>query len=209
MKSLQIVTFEAGEVEADRVLRRQRRRPGRRRRDRRRVRFGTLPVGVTEGAIPSTTVTLADADPAQIDFTVATSEVAEGGDTTFTFAFVQAVTFERDQTIDLNVGGSATAGDDFIFVDVAPGLLPETYAITFPAESSEVNATIMVVDDSEIEAVAETVTLSATLATTNQSLGAQTITFPASDVPDTPVVTIAAGNTVPEGAGRHLHALTH
>ena len=164
------------------------------------LRFGSLPVGVTEGAIPSTTVTLADADPAQIDFTVATSEVAEGGDTTFTFAFVQAVTFERDQTIDLNVGGSATAGDDFIFVGVAPGLLPETYAITFPAESSEVNATIMVVDDSEIEAVAETVTLSATLATTNQSLGAQTITIPASDVPDTPVVTIAAGNTVPEGA---------
>ena len=163
------------------------------------LRFGSLPIGVTEGAIPITTVTLTDADPAQIDFTVATSEVAEGGDTTFSFAFVQAVTFERDQTIDLNVGGSATAGDDFIFVGVDPGSLPETYAITFRAASSEVNATIRVVDDSEIEAVAETVTLSATLATTNQSLGEQTITIPASDVPGVPVVTIAPGSRVVEG----------
>ena len=64
--------------------------------------FGTPPAGVTIGATGTTTVTLADADPAQIDFTVATSEVAEGGETTFTFAFVQAVAFERDQTIDLD-----------------------------------------------------------------------------------------------------------
>ena len=161
--------------------------------------FGTPPAGVTIGATGATTVTLTDADPAQIDFRVATSEVAEGGDTTFTFVFVQAVAFERDQTIDLIVGGTATASD-FTVVGANPGLLPETYAITFLAGASSVSARIRVVDDSEIESAPETVTLSATLATTNRSLGAQTITIPASDVPDTPVVTIATGNTVPEGA---------
>ena len=160
--------------------------------------FGTPPAGVTIGATGATTVTLADADPVQIDFTIATSEVAEGGDTTFTFAFVQAVTFERDQTIDLIVGGTATASD-FTVVGANPGLLPETYAITFLAGASSVSARIRVVDDSEIESAPETITLSARLASTNASLGSRTITIPASDVPDTPVVTIAQDGTVSEG----------
>ena len=160
--------------------------------------FGTPPAGVTIGATGTTTVTLADADQAQIAFTVATSEVAEGGETTFTFAFVQAVAFERDQTIDLIVGGTATAGD-FAITDAQGQTLSSPYAIAFAAGTSSVEATLSAVDDAEIEAMAETVTLSATLAATNRSLGVQTITIPASDVPDTPVVTIAAGSTVPEG----------
>ena len=164
------------------------------------LEFGTLPDGVTEGATATTTVTLADADPAQIDFTVATSEVAEGGETTFSFAFVNAVSFEREQTINLSVGGTATEGNDFTIVDAQGQTLSSPYALTFMAGTSSVEATLSAVDDTEIEAMAETVTLSATLATTNRSLGVQTITIPASDVPDTPVVTIAAGSTVPEGA---------
>ncbi len=161
--------------------------------------FGTPPAGVTIGATGATTVTLADDDPAQIDFTVATSEVAEGGDTTFTFVFVQAVAFERDQTIDLAVGGSATAGDDFTVVNASNRTLTAPYAITFPAASSAVDATIRVVDDSEAESAVEMITLSATLASTNASLGSRTVTIPPSDVPDTPVVTIAQHGTVSEG----------
>ena len=161
--------------------------------------LGALPVGVTEGATATTTVTLADADPANIDFTVATSEVAEGGETTFSFAFVNAVAFERDQTIDLAVGGSATAGDDFTVVDASNRTLTAPYAITFPAASSAVDATIRVVDDSEIESAPETVTLSARLTSTNASLGSRTVTIPPSDVPDTPEVTIAQDGTVSEG----------
>ena len=161
--------------------------------------FGTPPAGVIIGATGATTVTLADADPAQIDFTVATSEVAEGGETTFTFAFVQAVAFERDQTIDLDVGGSATAVDDFTVVDASNRTLTAPYAITFPAASSAVDATIRVVDDSAAESAVETITLSATLASTNASLGSRTVSIPPSDVPDTPLVTIEQDGTVSEG----------
>ena len=161
--------------------------------------FGTPPAGVTIGATGATTVTLTDADPAQIDFRVATSEVAEGGDTTFTFVFVQAVAFERDQTIDLDVGGTATAGADFTVVDASNRTLTAPYAITFPAASSAVDATIRVVDDPEIESAPETVTLSARLTSTNASLGSRTVTIPPSDVPDTPEVTIAQDGTVSEG----------
>ena len=160
--------------------------------------FGTPPAGVTIGATGTTTVTLADADPAQIDFTVATSEVAEGGETTFTFAFVQAVAFERDQTIDLIVGGSATAGDDFTSWTPQQDA-PAPYAITFPAGAVRSSATIRVVDDSEAESAVETITLSATLASTNASLGSRTVSIPPSDVPDTPVVTIEQDGPVSEG----------
>ena len=156
------------------------------------LEFGTLPDGVTEGATATTTVTLADADPANIDFTVATSEVAEGGETTFSFAFVNVVSFEREQTIDLAVGGSATAGDDFSVVDAVPGPLPATYAIRFPAGARSVRASLTVVDDSEAESAVETITLSATLAST-------TVSIPPSDVPDTPEVTIEQDGPVSEG----------
>ena len=169
--------------------------------------FGTPPAGVTIGATGATTVTLADADPAQIDFTVATSEVAEGGETTFTFAFVQAVAFERDQTIDLDVGGDATAGDDFTVVDASNRTLTAPYAITFPAASSAVDATIRVVDDSEAESAVETITLSATLASTNASLGSRTVSDSAQRRARHAGRHDRAGRSGFRGRGRHVHAL--
>ncbi len=161
--------------------------------------FGPLPFGVTLGTNGAANITLIDRDEANIRFSVGSNQVSEGGETTLAFTIENAVSFAQDQTINLAAGGSASASD-FAIADAQDQTLSSPYALTFMAGTSSVEATLSAVDDDEIEAVAETVTLSATLATTNRSLGAQTITIPASDVPDTPVVTIATGNTVPEGA---------
>ena len=161
--------------------------------------FGPLPFGVTLGTNGAANITLIDRDEANIRFSVGSNQVSEGGETTLAFTIENAVSFAQDQTINLAAGGSASASD-FAIADAQDQTLSSPYALTFMAGTSSVEATLSAVDDTEIEAMAETVTLSATLATTNRSLGVQTITIPASDVPDTPVVTIAAGSTVPEGA---------
>ena len=163
------------------------------------IEFGTLPHGVTAGSTSMATLTIADADQAQIAFTTGAPQVSEGGQTQLTFAFVSAVTFEVDQTINLTVGGTATEGDDFTLVDAGNQTLSAPYAVMFPAGATSAEATIRAVDDADIEHVAETITVSAQLGLTGATLGTRTITIPASDVPDTPVVTIAAGGPVSEG----------
>ena len=77
------------------------------------IEFGTLPDGVTDGSTSTVTLTLTDADQAQIDFTTGVAEVSEGGETQLTFTITNGVTFEVDQMIALTVTGTATAGDDF------------------------------------------------------------------------------------------------
>ena len=165
------------------------------------IEFGTLPDGVTA---PSTstdtlTLTLTDADQAEIDFTTGAAQVSEGGETQLSFTITNGVTFEVDQAINLTVGGTATAGDDFTLVDAANQTLSAPYAVTFPVGATSAEATIRAVDDSDIEYVAETITVSAQLALTGANLGLRTVTIPPSDVPDTPVVSIAAGGAVSEG----------
>ena len=161
------------------------------------LEFGALPDGVTAG--PASTVTIADADQADISFSVGTGQISEGGQTQLTFAFVSAVTFEVDQTINLTVGGTATEGDDFTLVDAGNQTLSAPYAVMFPAGATSAEATIRAVDDADIEHVAETITVSAQLGLTGATLGTRTVTIPPSDVPDTPVVTIAPGSGVVEG----------
>ena len=161
--------------------------------------FGTLPHGVTAGSTPTATLTLTDADQAQIAFTTGATQVSEGGQTQLRFAITNGVTFEVDQAINLTLSGTATAGDDFTLADAGNQVLSAPYAITFPAGASSVEATIRAVDDADIEHVAETITVSAQLALTGAALGTRTIAIPASDVPDTPVVAIAPGSTVVEG----------
>ena len=151
--------------------------------------FGALPTGVTRGSVASTEITLTDADRAAFRFEVSTIEVAEGGEMRVTFKISNGVTFQGDQQINLTISGTATRGDDFT--------VPE--AITLPARTSSANVTLRVLDDTEMEPVAETISLSATLASTKASLGTRTITIPPSDVPDTPVVTVSAGSDVTEG----------
>ena len=166
------------------------------------LEFGTLPDGVTAGQ-PSTstaTITIADADQAQIAFTTGAAQVSEGGETqlTFTITNTNGVTFEVDQMIALTVTGTATEGDDFTLANAGGQILSAPYSIAFPAGATAVSATLRAVDDSDIEPVAESITVDAWLALTNTSLS-RTITIPASDVLDAPVVTIAPGSAVSEG----------
>ena len=162
------------------------------------LEFGSLPDGVSAGSTAVSTVTISDADRAQISFTAAVQQVAEGGEVRLLFAITHGVTFERDQTIALTVGGTATPGDDFDILDAGSRILSAPYAVTFPAGATSVDATVRAVDDTVIEAVAETVTISARLGFTNASLGTRTVTIPPSDVPDTPLVTIVPGGTITE-----------
>ena len=163
------------------------------------LEFGALPDGVTAGSTSTATITIADADGAQIDFTTGAAQVSEGGETQLTFTITNGVTFEVDQTINLTVGGTATEGDDFTLVDAGNQTLSAPYAVMFPAGATSAEATIRAVDDADIEHVAETITVSAQLGLTGATLGTHTVTIPPSDVPDTPVVTIAPGSSVVEG----------
>ncbi len=163
------------------------------------LEFGALPYGVTADSTAAPTVTISDADRAQISFTAAVHQVAEGAETSLVFAITNGVTFEHDQTINLTVGGTATPGDDFVLVDAGNRILSPPYAITLPAGADAVKATIRAVDDTVIETTGETVTVSARLDLTNASLGTRTVTIPPSDVEGTPLVTIAAGGTITEG----------
>ena len=161
------------------------------------LEFGTLPDGVTSTS--TATLMLTDADQAQIAFTTVATQISEGGQTQLSFAITNGVTFEVDQAINLTVGGTATEGDDFTLLDAVSQTLSAPYVVMFPAGATSAEATISAVDDADIEPVAESITVDAWLALTNTSLGSRTITIPASDVPDTPVVTIAAGGAVSEG----------
>ena len=163
------------------------------------LEFGTLPDGVTAGSTSTVTLTLTDADQADISFSVGANQIAEGGETQLSFAITNGVTFEVDQAINLTVGGTATEGDDFTLVDAGNQTLSAPYAVMFPAGATSAEATIRAVDDADIEHVAETITVSAQLGLTGATLGAHTVTIPPSDVPDTPVVTIAPGSGVVEG----------
>ena len=164
------------------------------------LEFGTLPDGVSTGSTSTVTVTLTltDADQADISFSVGANQIAEGGQTQLSFAITNGVTFEVGQAINLTVGGTATESDDFTLANAGGQILSAPHSIAFPAGATAVSATLRAVDDSDIEPVAESVTVDAWLALTNTSLS-RTITIPASDVPDTPVVTIAAGGPVSEG----------
>ena len=163
------------------------------------VGFGTLPDAIGFGSVTSLTVTLTDRTTAAIDFSLVKGEVAEGGSATFTFTITNGVTFAEDATINLAFGGTATAGTDFT-VEAGGSTLSAPYAVTFPAGDSSTSFTIRVTDDSTAEPVDESVTISATLALTNTSLGSRGVTIPPSDIPNVPDVTIEAGqSSITEG----------
>ena len=159
--------------------------------------FGALPPGILAGSRTATTVTIADADAAVIDFSVASGEVSEGGETVLTFAISNGVTFAEDQTIDIDVSGSAAAGDDFVLTDSQNRPLSAPYSVTLAAGASEATAALRAVDDFDPE-LAETVTFGARLASTNTLIGSRTVTIAASDL-DAPEVTITQNGAVAEG----------
>ncbi|MDE2639850.1 MAG: aryl-sulfate sulfotransferase, partial [Chloroflexota bacterium] len=162
--------------------------------------FGTLPDAIGTGTISSTTVTLINATNPVITFSRLEGELAEGDSATFTIAITNDVTFAADATINLTVGGSATAGDDFTLEDASGSALSAPYSVTLPAGASSTSFTIRATDDSVAEPTDETVTISATVALTSASLGSRTVTIPPSDVANVPDVTISADGDVAEGS---------
>ena len=156
--------------------------------------FGTLTEGFSQGSTAVATVTITDADTAVLGFSVDSSEVSEGGETDLVFAISNGVVFADDQTINIEVSGSAGVSD-FVLED-SNGQLSAPYAVTLEAGESSVTATLAAEDDTEDE-LAETVVLTATLASTSTRIGSRTVTIPASDL-NAPEVTIAAGGAVNE-----------
>ena len=159
--------------------------------------FGALASGFSAGSTAVAAVTIADTDTAVIDFSVASSEVSEGGETELTFAVTNGVTFAVDQAIGIAVAGSADAGDDFVLTDSQHRTLSAPYSVTLSAGASSITAGLRTVDDSDAE-LAETVVLSARLASTGTLIGSRTVTVPASDL-GAPEVTITGGGAVTEG----------
>ena len=161
------------------------------------LRFGALASGFSAGSTAVATVTITDTDTAVIGFSVASSEVSEGGETELTFAITNGVTFAVDQAIAITVAGSADVGDDFVLADSQNRTLSVPYSVALAAGATSVTAVLGVVNDSVTE-LAETVTLSARLASANTAIGSRTVTIPASDL-EAPEVTITAGAAVTEG----------
>ena len=161
------------------------------------LRFGALASGFSAGSTAVATVTITDTDTAAIGFSVASSEVSEGGETELTFAITNGVTFAVDQAIAITVAGSADAGYDFVLADSQNRTLSVPYSVTLAAGATQATAVVGVEDDPD-EELAETVVLSATLASTGTFIGSRTVTIPASDL-DVPEVTITPDGAVSEG----------
>ncbi len=146
--------------------------------------FGDLPTGVTPGTNSTTTVTITDADSAGFEFAVSDDEVGEGATVELTLTLDGDATFPTAQTIELTFsGGGATSGVDFTVTDSQGQTLTAPYALTLPAGSSSVVATISIVDDAA-EEDDETIVVSASHEAV--SLGFKFITILANDAPPPP-----------------------
>ena len=146
--------------------------------------FGDLPTGVTPGTNSTTTVTITDADSAAFGFAISDDEVGEGAIVELTLTLDGVATFAAAQTIDLTFqGGGATSGVDFTVTDSRGQTLTAPYALTLPAGSSSVVATISIVDDAEEEGN-ETIVVSVSHEAV--SLGVKVITILANDAPPPP-----------------------
>ena len=146
--------------------------------------FGDLPTGVTPGTNATTTVTITDADSASFGFAIDDGEVGEGATVELTVTLNGVATFAAAQTIHLSFqGGGATSGVDFTVADARGRTLTAPYALTLPAGSSSVAATISIVDDAEEEGN-ETIVVSASHGAA--SIGVGIITILANDAPPPP-----------------------
>ena len=146
--------------------------------------FGDLPTGVTPGTNSTTTVTITDADSAAFEFAISDDEVGEGATVGLTVTLDGVATFATAQTINLSFsGGGASAGVDFTVTDARGQTLTAPYALTLPAGSSSVAATISIVDDAEEEGN-ETIVVSVSHGAV--SIGVKLITILANDAPPPP-----------------------
>ena len=160
-----------------------------------------LPAGVQVGSSATTTVTIADGTTAPIHFSSNSPEVAEGNAVQLTFRArlvgspATPVTFTTDQTITLDISGTATPGVDFT-VRAGGSTLSAPYTLTLPAGASAVTVTFTAIDDPDQEE-AETIMIRVEYA--GSTLGQQTLTIPASDQGVLTVTIARAQGAVTEG----------
>ena len=169
-----------------------------------RLGFGPLPEGVTEGSTATTTVPLTDATDASIQFSVSATQVAEGNAVTLTFSAVDPVTrtpvaYATDQTINLNLSGTAAASD--YTLSIAGTTLTLPYTLTLPAGESAVTVTVAAVEDPVGEGT-ETIEIGA-FHQSNIALGQRTLTIPASDG-GLPIITIHSATSGSRAEGADL-----
>ena len=145
-----------------------------------RLALGDLPPGVTAGTNATTTVNISDGDVADIRFSADRGEVSEGGEVRLTFDIANDVTFQRTETINLAIAGTATPGVDFTVVDEGGQTLSAPYAIAFPPGVVSVTATIHVTDDADAEPD-EDISIGASFARRGEPLGTSEIVVAASD----------------------------
>ena len=126
----------------------------------------SAPVGAATISIPAN-------DQPDFGLALSADTIAEGESAVLTVS-IGDVTFAEEQTIELDLGGSATAGSDYT---VTPS------AITIVAGATAGSATIMAIDDSDAED-GETITIAARHGST--SIGTVTVTIGASDEAATP-----------------------
>ena len=129
-------------------------------------------------------MTITDADSAAFEFAISDDEVGEGATVELTVTLNGVATFAAAQTIDLTFqGGGASVGVDFTVADSRGQTLTAPYALTLPAGSSSVVATISIVDDAEEEGT-ETIVVSVSHGAA--SIGVRVITILANDAPPPP-----------------------
>ena len=159
--------------------------------ERVRLAFGDLPPGIAAGTNATTTVNIADGEVADIRFNADRGEVSEGDEVRLTFDIANDVTFQRTETIDLVIAGTATPGVDFTLVDEDGRTLSAPYAVTFPPGVFSVTATIHVTDDADAEPD-EDISIGASFVRRGEPLGTSEIVVAASDAPNCPRGSILA-----------------
>ena len=105
------------------------------------------------------------------------NEIVEGESATVTVASADGATFGEDQTITLELGGSAAA-DDYTVADSEGTPLQAPYALTLAVGQASVEVTVTAVDDSVVEG-AEAIEITAVHEATN--IGTRNILIAASD----------------------------
>ena len=123
------------------------------------------PATYLDGA--SAVVLVTDDDMATLAFSVDETTITEsGGETsTVTVAIDNGVTFRRQQTIAISLGGTATPGSDFTFVDDQGRTFTKPYTLRLAAGADQVTGVITALDDRRVDA-AETITVSASYQST-------------------------------------------
>ena len=147
-------------------------------------------------------MTISDADRAQISFTAAVDEVAEGGEISLVFEISNGVTFAEPQTLRLALSGTATPGDDFTLTTSNRQDLTSSTSLILPAHAGSVRLALVAATDQE-EDPDETVEIS--ISHESNSIGTVTVTIADTVptlIPRRPNVRGATGGGGGGGAGR-------